>query len=177
MRLTHTPANSTRKFITIAAVILIISLSGCSGTHLIDDSQALQLNLEQEYSTIYILRENPKYLTGFPNQPIRIDINGYDIGALSYGEYIMLRIKPTEGTVRFSSMDVYGSIQKPRELSGEETFNFSAGQTNFIRTRFIDGEFRGAYFVPERIEFNLARELAKELKPHKIKEGKLITDL
>lgn len=177
MRFTHTPATLTRKFITIAAVILITNLIGCSGTLLIDDSQALQLNLEQEYSTIYILRENPNYLTGFPNQPIHIDINGYDIGALSYGEYIMLHIKPTEGTIRFTSMDIYGSIQKPRELSGEETSNFAAGQTNFIRTRFIDGEFRGAYFVPERIEFNLARELAKELKPHKIKEGKRITDL
>ena len=187
MRLTPTPTSLScrprnyldrhKALIPLLLALLIITLSGCSGTFLIKDNQALQTNLEQEYSTVYILREKPKYLSGLPNQAISIDINGHEIGNLSFGEYIMLRIKPTEGTIRFTSMDTYGAIHEPRELSGEETFNFAAGQTNFIRTRFIDGEFRGAYFVPERIEFNLARELAKELKPYKIEKGSRITDL
>lgn len=164
-------------FITLFSVFFMASLSGCTGTYVINDSQALQSNLDQEYSTVYILRERPKYATGFPDQPIKIDINGYEMGELSYGEYIILHIKPTEGTIRFLSLDVYGPIHEPRELAGEETFNFAAGQTNFIRTQFIDGEFRGAYFKPERIEFNRARKLAENLKPYKIKKGQRITDL
>ncbi len=164
-------------FVILFAALFLTSLSGCTGTHIIKKSQALQPNLDQEYSTIYILRERPEYGTGFPDQPIKIDINGYDMGALSYGEYLMLHIKPTEGTMRFSSLDVYGPVNEPRGLSGEETFNFAAGQTNFIRAKFIDGEFRGAYFKPERIEFNRARKLAENLKPFKIKKGQRITDL
>ena len=143
----------------------------------IEQSEALQHNLNQPYSTVYILRERPRYISGLPDQPINIDINGYEVGSLSHSEYIMLRIVPTEGTIRFSSLDIFGNDPQPRWLNGEETFNFAAGQTNFIRTKFIDGEFRGAYFVPERIEFNLARELAKILKPFNIEEGQRITDL
>ncbi|MCF6217538.1 MAG: hypothetical protein L3J62_03590 [Gammaproteobacteria bacterium] len=163
--------------ITLVSTFFVLSLSGCTGTHVIEDSPILQPNLDQEYSTIYILRERPRYPTGFPDQPIKIDINGYDLGKLSYSEYIMLRIKPTEGTIRFLSLDLYGPIKEPRQLAGEETFNFAAGQTNFILAKFIDGEFRGAYFVPERIEFNRARKLAEKMKPYKIKKGQRITDL
>lgn len=163
--------------ITLTSALFVLTLSGCTGTHLIEDSPILQPNLNQEYSTIYILRERPRYSTGFPDQPIKIDINGSDVGTLSYSEYIMLRIKPTEGTIRFLSLDVYGPIKQPRELAGEETFNFAAGQTNFILAKFINGEFRGAYFVPERIEFNRARKLAEKMKPYKIEKGHRITDL
>ncbi len=159
------------------ALLLALLISGCTGTHIIEESSVIQLNLAQEYSTVYILREKPTYISGIVDQPFDIDINGSDVGSLSYGEYIMLRIKPTEGTIRFSSLDVYGPVRHARPLSGEETFNFAAGQTNFIRSRMIDGEFRGAYFVPERIEFNLARELAAELVPYDIDKGLRITDL
>lgn len=167
----------SRLVLIIGTALLSMILSGCTGTKVIQESEALQANLNQPYSTVYILRERPRYISGLPDQPIKIDINGYEVGALSYSEYIMLRIVPTEGTIRFTSLDVFGAVPEPRWMVGEETFNFAAGQTNFIRAKFIDGEFRGAYFVPERIEFNLARELAKTLKPYKIEPGLRITDL
>ena len=61
--------------ITLLGVFFVASLNGCTGTYVINDSQALQPNLDQEYSTIYILREKPEYTTGFPDQPMKIDIN------------------------------------------------------------------------------------------------------
>ncbi len=166
-----------RLLLALMLGVIAVMVSGCSGTQIIEDSPVMQLNPEQPYSTVYILREHPKYRTGFPEQPIKIDINGHDVGSLSYGEYIMLKIKPTEGTIRFTSLDIYGPVPDPRELSGEETFNLAAGQTNFIRVKFIDGEFRGAYFVPERIEFNTAREISKRLRPYDVESGHLISDL
>lgn len=167
----------SRLIVIIGIALLSMMLNGCTGTKVIEESEALQHNLTQPYSTVYILRERPRYISGLPDQPVKIEINGYEVGALSYSEYIMLQIVPTEGTIRFTSLDIYGAVPDPRWMTGEETFNFAAGQTNFIRAKFIDGEFRGAFFVPERIEFNLARELAKTLKPYNIEAGMLISDL
>jgi hypothetical protein len=155
-----------RLILMVAIVAVATSLGGCLGGSIVyKDSQAVQQKLDLPYATLYILREALHVSKGASDEAVRIDINGHEVVKLVQGEYAMLRIKPTEGTIRIKSYSIVGNNPVTREMSGEETFNFAAGQTNFINVRRIDGEFRGVYFIPERIEFNKARKLAEKLRP------------
>jgi len=141
-------------------------ISGClTDTRLVKDSLVLQTQPDQPYATIYFLRESMLIHNAPARDPVTIDINGHDVMRLSQGEYAMIRIKPTEGTVRMRSHSLVGNKPVAQEIFGERTFNFAAGQTNFLRTKMVDGGFRGVYFVPERIEFNQARALVERLRP------------
>ncbi|MEW5754777.1 MAG: hypothetical protein AB1810_00590 [Pseudomonadota bacterium] len=155
----------TRRLFLLIASIAVLTLTGCVDTRFIANSPIVETNLDQPYSTVYFLREDLGLNRGLPDDTVLVDINGNDLVYLAQGEYVMLRIKPIEATVRVRSWDVIGDNPAPQEIAGEETFNFAAGQTNFIRLKLVDGEFRGTYYVPERIESAKARMLAEKLKP------------
>ncbi len=155
----------TMRLFLLLASIAALTQVGCVDTRLIANSPIVETKLDQPYSTVYFLREDRGLTRGLPDDTVLIDINGNDLGWLAQGEYVMFRIKPIEATVRVRSWDIVGDQAAPQELSGEETFNFAAGQTNFIRLKMIDGEFRGTYYLPERIESAKARLLSEKLKP------------
>lgn len=155
---------SMRLFLWLAS-IMALALTGCVDTRLIANSPIVETKLDQPYSTVYFLREDLGLNRGLPDDTVLIDINGNDLAWLAQGEYVMFRIKPIEATVRVRSSDIIGDTPTPQELAGEETFNFAAGQTNFIRLKMVDGEFRGTYYQPERVESAKARQLSETLKP------------
>lgn len=144
---------------------VLVILAGCSGTRVLPTAEpALQRNPELPFSTVYILREESNFYLGPANGPVRIEINGHDVVSINESDYIMVRVKPGESLVVTKNMSRYGAELHPREMTATATFNFAAGQTNFIRLKVYNGEFRGVYFTPERIEFNRARDLVKRLR-------------
>ena len=149
----------------VMAVAAVLLLSACVESKIFKKSEIIQHQLEQQYSVVYFLREDTGLIRGLPDDKVLIDINGHNLVRLAIGEYVMFRIKPIEATVRISSYDIAGKDPYPREMFGEDTFNFVAGQTNFIRVKMIDAEFRGTYFEPERVESFVAREISKKLRP------------
>lgn len=151
-----------RQWLTLGVLAM---LTGCSGTRVLSTAEpALQRNPQLPSSTVYILREESNFYLGPANGPVRIEINGHDVAAINEGDYIMLKVKPGESLVVTKNMSKFGAELHPREMTATATFNFGAGQTNFIRLKVYNGEFRGVYFTPERIEFNRARELVKRLR-------------
>lgn len=152
--------------ILIGMMALIAGLTGCTNSKIYEKSRALQLNENDAYSTVYFLRPEVKRgITGVVDNSIRVEINGEETVALSQGEYVMVRVVPSEAVVTFKSLSMVGSKIEPQEMRGSQTFNFAAEQTNFILVKAINEEFRGAYFMPERIEFNEARKIARDLTP------------
>lgn len=158
-------------------VMLSMLLSGCAGSKIVRDSPIIQQNLDQPYSTIYFLRNDDKVFRGLAEDAVWVEINGQNVVKLAKGEYAMIRIKPIESTVRVISMSYIGTNPYPQEVYGEDTFNFAANQTNFINISIRDGEFRGVYFMPVRVESNEARAIARDLRPAGVDKGHRIENL
>lgn len=153
----------------LLVVLLLGWLSGCTSTqYLASGASVLQKNLDQPYSTVYILREELNLYVGPAQGLVTVEINGNDVVKLASGHYVMLRVKPGESLVVIKSLSKVGNDPEPREMLGTALFNFSAGQTNFLRLKIFNEEFRGVYYQPERIEFNRARGLVRALKPVKV---------
>lgn len=148
-----------------AAAGLSLILAGCLDSRVIKNSPALQTNLEEPHSSVYFLRPDREKLMGVSDNAVTIEINGEKVLLLAKGEYALLRLKPTRGTVTVKTWSRVGGKISPEEVSGSETFNFAAGQTNFIQLKLFNEEFRGVYYVPERIEFSSARTIARDLRP------------
>lgn len=149
----------------IGLVLALLVLTGCSGTRVLSSAEpVLQNNTALPYSTVYILRETSNMYLGPANGPVKVEFNGHDVLSINEGDYTMVRVKPGETLVVVKNMSMYGSDLHPREMTGSTTFNFGVGQTNFIRLKVYNGEFRGVYFTPERIEFNRARVLVQQLR-------------
>ncbi|OGT18923.1 MAG: hypothetical protein A2V90_06880 [Gammaproteobacteria bacterium RBG_16_57_12] len=149
--------------LTILALAGVVSC-GLSYTKVNRDSPLMPLSLSEPHATVYFMRDNNYANMQLANNAVTIEINGKELASLSRGEYILARIIPTEGTVTIKSMSFVGGKPDPVTVSGSKTFNFAADQTSFIRIKMIDEEFRGTHFEPQRVEFNEARELARELR-------------
>lgn len=159
--------NKIRMYVArlILGVMAIVVLNACSPTKVFKDSPLSPPTSEEPYTTVYFLRELKEPQMKLARNAVNIEINNQPLMKLSMGEYVMVRLVPTEATVTVKSLSFMGGKVDPVILSGSKTFNFAAGQTNFIRIKLIDEEFRGVYYEPQRIEFNEAREIAKRLRP------------
>lgn len=161
----------------LGLLALLALLSACAGSKIVHDSPILEPKPDQPYSTIYFMRKDDKVYRGLAEDAVWIEINGQNVVKLAKGEYAMIRIKPIESTVRVISMSYIGTNPYPQEVFGEDTFNFAANQTNFIDISLRDGEFRGIYFMPVRVESKDARAIARDLKPVGVSKEQRIENL
>jgi len=67
--------------------------------------------------------------------------------------------------ISVTSMTNWGARNAIKEMNRSSQFNIEAGETYFIVFNLVDGEFRGAFFMPEMIDLHAARELTQHMRP------------
>jgi hypothetical protein len=146
-------------------MMVLLMLGACSNTGVVKNSPLFPATEDDPYATIYFIREVVRTRMPVSEEAVTIEINDQELLKLSMGDYTMVRILPTEGTVTVKNLAMYTDKLEPIEMTGSNTFNFASGQTNFILLKTINEEFRGVYYEPVRIEFNEAREISRYLAP------------
>lgn len=150
----------------IGALILILALtvSACA-TSRIAETHHLFANPAEAYATVVVFRPIPQRTRGIGDNDVTVEIDKKVAVELSAGEYVVLRIKPTDAVVTLKNMAYVTWKVVPEEVSRSRKFSFEANQTYYIQTRLKVEEWRGLYFEPREADEATARKIISGLKP------------
>ncbi len=151
--------------------VLLLSaavVSGCAMFRVSDvnDSHSLiQIDQGSPHATIYFIRPKTEHAAGYADNLLDVELDGEDLMALGKAEYTMVYLKPRDVTITLRNRTQVGGRWEVAEMSQSRQFSFKADETYFIQTTMVDGEFRGARFIPEALSLFDARTAARYLAP------------
>ncbi len=146
---------------------LIISLlTGCVVTQINRAHPQIQSRNAPatEYAKVYFIRPGTEHMQGFPDNPLKILVNGEKLLELGKAEYTLLHLKPHQSHITLENLTQLRGRWEVETMRQSRDFNFAAGQTYFLVTRPVDGEFRGVHFMPELVLQVDAKTIAKPLR-------------
>ncbi|MBI5450902.1 MAG: hypothetical protein HY940_06040 [Gammaproteobacteria bacterium] len=150
-----------RHFIVLSAVLLI---SACAG-QAIGPVQLTPAKPDSgAYAKVYLMRPGTERMMGFADNPLDVDANDKPLVRLAKAEYTLVTLPPGRVQLTAHNQTSFGPSHKIKKISRTRTVTLVEGQTYYIILRPIDGEFRGAYFMPEQLEFAEARVVAASLR-------------
>ena len=157
------------KLASLFALLLSAAIvSGCSMFRVSDvnDSHSLvQLDQSRPYATVYFIRPATEHATGYADNVLDVELDDEDLMSLAKAEYTLVYLKPRDVTITLRNRTQVRGRWEVTEMSRSRQFSFKAGETYFIQTTMIDGEFRGAHFIPEALSLFDARKAARYLQP------------
>lgn len=144
----------------------VLLLSGCGTITKTYPHPMVRQNLNEPYAAVYFIRPNTEHVQGFPDNNLTVEIDGQQILSLAKGEYTLLNLKPwNKISVTLRNLtQVRGRWEITPEMRSSQ-IDFLGGQTYFIVTQPVDGEFRGVYFRPELVDLERAKQITTTLKP------------
>lgn len=150
----------------VGGALFISLLAGCVTTKINVRHELIQHNTdaESEYAKVYFIRPGTEHMQGFPDNPLKIHLNGQKLLELGKGEYTLLYLKPQRSTVTLENLTQTRGRWEVETMRRTRTFDFDAGQTYFLVTQPVDGEFRGVHFMPELVSQVDAKIISQKLK-------------
>jgi hypothetical protein len=152
--------------LSLAAICLtaIAVLGGCTTTEVrIDHPQLAKIG--DDYAKVYFLRKMPQRTRGVADDDLRIEIDKQPLLELARGEYSLLSLKPGRVDVVVHSKTMLTTQPAPQPVWRSRSFDFEAGKTYYVYTKFFQEEWRGIYFVPTAIDKQQAMKLAEHMEP------------
>ena len=164
---------------TRLSTLLILSLlvSGCSHstlnetnqfsniTRVNNDHRLVQHDLDVLYATVYFIRPKTEHPQGFADAPVRVEVDGDTLMKLGKAEYTMIHVKPRRVSITMRNKTQVRGRWEVEEMTATRDFNFKPGETYFIMAQPIDGEYRGARFIPTSLDTFAAKQASKYLSP------------
>ncbi len=151
--------NSVR---TLALLLLASLLVGCVSSRIVTPEAPVLAQGDEPAAVVYLIRPRASRSHGVADDPVRILIDKQYLLDLAEAEYVRLRLQPGEHEIEVRNLSYMTAGPDPVEVWRARNFHFAAGQTYYLRVRLDDQEFRGVYFVPERITAAQARWLVRE---------------
>lgn len=144
---------------------LMIVMTACSSTRIEDAHPLVREAPEAEVATVYFIRPRTERTMGFADNSLPVEADRFHLMNLAKGEYTMLPMVPGNVWISVTSETHWGPRHDIKEMSRSRQFSFEAGETYFIVFNLVDGEFRGAFFMPEAVDLYTARELTRNMLP------------
>lgn len=148
----------------LMAVLMVALLPGCSTTRVERGHALIQGAAAESFARVYFIRPNTEHPTGFADNPLIVDVSGERLMQLGKGEYTMLHLKARDITITLRNQTQVRGRWEVTEMKQSRKFNLEPGQTYFILAKLVDGEFRGATFVPESITLPDAKRVGDGLR-------------
>ena len=114
-------------------------------------------------ATVYFIRPEPFKYKGIADNLVTIEYQGEKLLDINEGQYVMVKLTPSEGDIITRSTTKFTNQQLPIEVTRNRRYKFIAGDTYFIYLKRIDEEFRGIFYDPAPVDLNEAKQLAKDL--------------
>jgi len=173
--------HSQLKQSSLALILLITTgvLAGCSNfqaklnelnqfsniSSINNDHPLIQHDLSVLYATVYFIRPKTEHPQGYADAPLQVDVDGEKLMMLGKAEYTMLYVKPRDVTVTMSNKTQTRGRWEIEKLSYTRRFSFEPGETYYILAKPVDGEFRGAHFIPTALTLIEAKKASRHLSP------------
>ncbi len=143
-------------------------LSACSMLRVTDVNQShslMQADLNRPHATVYFIRPRTEHVAGYADNELDVELDGEDLISLGKAEYTLVYLKPRDVTISLHNRTQVRGRWEVAEMERSRQFSFKAGETYFILTKMIDGEFRGAHFIPESLSLVDAKLAVQYLTP------------
>jgi len=170
----------TLLFMSLLAMALA---SGCSSVHFtevseVNDSNGLiQADQNRPRATVYFIRPKTEHVAGYADNVLDVELDGEGLMELAKTEYTLVYLKPRDVTITLRNRTQARGRWDVTEMARSRQFSFKAGETYFILTKMIDGEFRGVLFIPEALSQYEAKNTARFLTPVGLARDHPISDL
>ncbi len=136
-------------------------LAACASSRVVAPQAPVLAEGDAPAATVYFIRPRASRSHGVADNPVRVLIDKQYVLDLAEGEYVRLRLVPGEHEIELRNLTFMTTDTTPVEVWRTRTFVFSPGQTYYLQARLDDQEFRGVYFVPERLGADRARWLVR----------------
>ncbi|MDH5544593.1 MAG: hypothetical protein OEZ43_03305 [Gammaproteobacteria bacterium] len=146
------------------AFVAILSLAGCA-TSIVKQTHPLYAAPSDAYAEVVFFRPMPRRTRGVADNDVTIEVDKQEMLKLSAGEYVVLRLKPSEVEVTMRNMTYLTYRVMPEEVYRARRISFEANKTYYIQAMLKVEEFRGYYFVPQVIEEEQGKQIVRQLKP------------
>jgi hypothetical protein len=149
----------------VIVALLSITLSACSSTRIDKKHPLIREAPSSEVAMVYFIRPRTERTMGFADNRLPVEADRFHLLSIAKGEYTLIPMVPGNVWISVTSMTSWGPRNAIKEMDRSRQFRFAAGETYFIVFNLIDGEFRGAFFMPEAIDLHTAGELTRHMLP------------
>jgi len=157
------------KLISLFVLLLSVTLlSGCGLLRVskVDNTHGLvQMEQSRPHAKVYFIRPKTEHVAGYADNALAVELDGEELMKLGKAEYVLVYLKPRGVTITLRNRTQVRGRWEVTEMSQSRQFSFQADETYFIQTNMLDGEFRGARFIPEALSLFDARKAVRYLEP------------
>jgi phage anti-repressor protein len=147
-------------------LLIILVLPGCASVnnkHPMVVSKKIKPGDPVNFAYAYFIRPKLYKSKGVADETVRIEFQEDVLLELDEGSYTLLRIKASKGELKVFNQTKFINIIHPVEVWRAREYKFIEGKTYFIHIKQINEEFRGVFYDPEPVDFEMAKSLA--IKP------------
>lgn len=147
--------------------LFVFAMTGCGTTAVIDTHPLIAHSPDSEIAKIYFLRTDPGF-DGVGGNAYTISLGGQDLLTIAKGEYALTYLKNYSGdvTVESSTVVYRGGLNTWVKIEESQHFNFQGPETYYVTFRKVyNDSIMGASYIPLSITEDIAKRLARELKP------------
>lgn len=112
-----------------------------------------------QVASVYFIRPKPYKGKGVSDDTVRIEFQNEVLLEQAEGNYSLLYVKPSKGTLKIFSRTLYTDNIVPREVWRGREYKFIVGKTYFVYVRQINEEFRGVFYEPQPVSLREAKQL------------------
>lgn len=112
-----------------------------------------------QVASVYFIRPKPYKGKGVSDEEVRISFQNQTLLSQDEGNYSLLYLKPSKGTLKVHSKTLFTDQSAPVEVWRAREYKFIVGKTYFIYVRQINEEFRGVFYEPQPVSLREAKQL------------------
>ncbi len=155
----------------LGIALLAFWLSACSLTRSDFGHPMAQSDTSKPHARVYFIRPQTEHPMGLTDNDLDVSIDGKPLLELTKGEYTLVYLKPRDMTITMSTLMQIRGRWEIDTASQSRRFEFEPGGTYYIEARLMDGEFRGARFIPTLLTRLEAQQAVKHLKREGLAKG------
>jgi len=167
---------SAERGIVALLLVGVFALTGCAGSPIqlsfgnstmgtyIETDHSLIQRGAGNYAAVYFLRPQTERYMGATDNRLAIELDKEQLLKLVKSEYTLVHLKPGTMDVTIKSLTIAGPFRDFKKMKRTRRFEFEAGETYYISVEPVDGEFRGAYFLPHMVGLASAKEKSRYMR-------------
>lgn len=140
---------------------LLVLLSACGSTSRNKSNSLYITDQDVAAAQVWFIRPFTYRERGLADNPVKISINSEPLLELGKGEYTFVRLRAGKHTITTSNLSQFTNKLDPVEMTRTVEINMQPEQQYFLHVRQVNEEFRGVYYVIERLDLEAAKALVE----------------
>lgn len=153
------------RWAAVLPLLMVLGLAGCSSSRINYGHPLIKEGPASQLARVYFIRPRTERYMGPADNRITVEADRFHLMKIAKGEYTLLSLVPGDVWITVTNLTLWGPDFAMKEMTHSRQFHFQPGETYYLVFDIVDGEFRGAFFVPRLVDAPAARELSRHLRP------------